>query len=102
MDAAHFALWWIPAGHIPSVEEAKQRLVYRQQRGESAMAFSFSHSYQMPPHPNVEPRNQTLASSLLNHDGRIFALRSRAKRGDCGLQTLFRYRQQGSRVWATY
>src|SRR5215471_11572529 len=102
MEAAHFALWWIPAGHIPSVEEAKQRLLYRQQHGESAVAFSFGHPYEMPLEPEIDPRNETLGSIPLNYDGRIFALRSRSELGDCGLQTLFHYRQQGVRVWATY
>ena len=102
MDVAHFALWWIPAGHNPPVEEAKERLLYRQQHGESTMAFSFAHPYEMPLEPEIDPQSETLGSIPLNFDGSVFALGSRSELGDCGRQTLFQYRQQGVRVWATY
>lgn len=39
---AHQALWWVPAGHIPTVEEGKQKLEYLQQHGASKMAFTFA------------------------------------------------------------
>ncbi|MCX6050685.1 MAG: DUF3291 domain-containing protein [Chloroflexi bacterium] len=45
----YIALWWIPAGHIPSVEEAKARLEHLQMHGESAYAFSFKKLFPMPP-----------------------------------------------------
>jgi hypothetical protein len=35
------ALWWIPAGHIPSIDEAKKRLAHLQERGPTPFAFSF-------------------------------------------------------------
>jgi hypothetical protein len=35
------ALWWIPAGHIPDVAEAKQRLALLDQNGPTAQAFTF-------------------------------------------------------------
>jgi Domain of unknown function (DUF3291) len=34
-------LWHIPAGHIPTVEEAKRRLAHLQQNGTSNYAFDF-------------------------------------------------------------
>lgn len=37
----YMVLWWIPAGHQPSVEEAKQRLDLLQAQGASAEAFTF-------------------------------------------------------------
>jgi hypothetical protein len=40
-DMAYLALWWVPAGHIPAVEEAKQRLEHLRQQGETAEAFTF-------------------------------------------------------------
>ncbi len=40
-DGAYYALWWVPRGHTPTVEEAKARLEHLQQHGESAFAFSF-------------------------------------------------------------
>ena len=36
------ALWWIPAGHIPSVEEAKQALATLIEQGPTPTAFSFA------------------------------------------------------------
>jgi hypothetical protein len=46
--AAHLAMWWIPAGHVPTVEEAKSRLEYLQSHGETAFAFSFSNPHPAP------------------------------------------------------
>jgi hypothetical protein len=37
---AYAALWWVPAGHIPSVDEAKQRLVYLEKHGPTQFAFT--------------------------------------------------------------
>lgn len=45
---AHLVLWWIPAGHIPSVEEAKQKLSVLQVAGPSEDAFTFARPYPMP------------------------------------------------------
>lgn len=39
---AYYAMWWIEAGHIPSIDEAKARLQHLQRRGETEHAFSFS------------------------------------------------------------
>lgn len=38
---AYLVLWWIPEGHIPTVEEAKQRLNHLEQHGDSSRAFTF-------------------------------------------------------------
>src|ERR1700732_3971673 len=46
--AAHMAMWWIPAGHIPTIEEAKERLQFRRTRGDTAAAFSFANPYPAP------------------------------------------------------
>jgi hypothetical protein len=43
-----FGLWWVEAGHIPSVDEAKQRLEYLNSNGVSAWAFDFKHSFPAP------------------------------------------------------
>jgi hypothetical protein len=102
MDTAHFARWWIPAGHIPSAEEAKQRLFYRQQHGDSALAFSFARPDEMPLQPGIDLPDENPIPMPLNYDGWIFALRSRSELGDCGRQTQFRYHQKDSRLWATY
>jgi len=36
------ALWWIPAGHIPTLEEAKERLDHLNAHGPSAFAFGWA------------------------------------------------------------
>lgn len=40
-EGMYMALWWIPAGHIPTVEEAKKRLAHLEQHGETPFAFTF-------------------------------------------------------------
>ncbi|TAE31868.1 MAG: DUF3291 domain-containing protein [Candidatus Kapaibacterium sp.] len=39
-----YVLWQIAAGHIPSTEEAKERLEYLQKNGDSAYAFQFKYA----------------------------------------------------------
>jgi len=41
VDASYLALWWIPAGHVPSVDEAKERLAHLDRYGATATAFTF-------------------------------------------------------------
>ena len=36
------ALWWIPAGHIPTLEEAKERLDHLNANGPSEFAFGWA------------------------------------------------------------
>ncbi|WP_255987559.1 DUF3291 domain-containing protein [Chitinolyticbacter albus] len=45
MGEAHMVLWWIPAGHIPTVDEAAERLALLRRNGPSAAAFSFQQRY---------------------------------------------------------
>jgi hypothetical protein len=40
MTDMHLALWWIPEGHVPTVEEAKGRLEHIRAHGPSAHAFT--------------------------------------------------------------
>ncbi|MET7359874.1 DUF3291 domain-containing protein [Streptomyces sp. NPDC005562] len=42
---AHLVLWWVPAGHIPTIEEALDRLATLRTDGPSARAFTFTNSY---------------------------------------------------------
>lgn len=37
----HQALWWVPEGHIPTVEEAKEKLEYFRKHGATKEAFTF-------------------------------------------------------------
>lgn len=45
---AYQVLWWIPAGHIPSVEEALERLTQLRREGPSPRAFTFGHRHPPP------------------------------------------------------
>lgn len=38
---AHFVMWWVPAGHQPSLQEALERLAYLRNNGDSAHAFGW-------------------------------------------------------------
>ena len=51
------ALWWIPAGHIPTVGEARQRLEHLKDQGPSAYAFTFRSPF---PAPDAEERVEGL------------------------------------------
>jgi hypothetical protein len=47
-DGAHMVLWWIPAGHIPTPEEGRQRLEQLRRDGPTAAAFTFTKSFLAP------------------------------------------------------
>lgn len=40
-DGVYAALWWAPAGHIPTIEEAKERLAHLEEHGPTEYAFTF-------------------------------------------------------------
>lgn len=42
MSKPHYCLWWIPAGHAPSVAEGKERLVHYQNHGATPHSFWFN------------------------------------------------------------
>jgi hypothetical protein len=48
MRKMHQALWWVPAGQIPSVAEGKEKLALIQQQGVSAAAFTFARPFAYP------------------------------------------------------
>lgn len=41
MEKAHFVMWWIPAGHIPTVDEAFERLEKLRADGPTDEAFGW-------------------------------------------------------------
>jgi hypothetical protein len=45
LPEAHYVLWWIPAGHIPTLEEAKERLEHFRRHGATPHAFWFGKLY---------------------------------------------------------
>jgi hypothetical protein len=47
-DGAYMALWWVEAGHIPTVGEAKQRLLQLETYGPTVEAFTFRQPFAPP------------------------------------------------------
>jgi hypothetical protein len=43
------ALWWVPAGHIPTTLEAESRVRHLRRHGPTRDAFSFKESFPAPP-----------------------------------------------------
>lgn len=41
VSEAYLALWWVPASHLPGVDEAKKRLEYLGKNGPTQFAFTF-------------------------------------------------------------
>jgi hypothetical protein len=52
IDGPILALWWIPAGHIPTVAEAMAKLAHLKQHGPTPEAFTFRAPF---PAPNAAP-----------------------------------------------
>lgn len=38
-SGAYLALWWVPAGHLPGIDEARKRLAHLDQHGPTQFAF---------------------------------------------------------------
>ncbi|MDP9237561.1 MAG: DUF3291 domain-containing protein [Chloroflexota bacterium] len=45
---AYLVLWWIPAGHVPALEEAEERLAHLREHGATPHAFSFKQRFDPP------------------------------------------------------
>ena len=41
LAGAYTALWWVPVGHIPGIDEAKRRLAHLDKHGPTQFAFTF-------------------------------------------------------------
>lgn len=41
LPEASFVMWWVAEGHVPTLQEAQQRLEQLRREGETASAFSF-------------------------------------------------------------
>lgn len=48
MEQAFMGMWWIPAGHIPTVQEAKDHLEHLRAHGESDHTFTFRRIFPPP------------------------------------------------------
>jgi len=51
--APSFVLWWIPASHVPTIEEAKEKLRLIAERGPTSEAFTFRDRF-APPDTGVD------------------------------------------------
>jgi hypothetical protein len=47
-DGMYMALWWVEAGYIPTVGEAKERLLHLEKHGPTADAFTFKQPFAPP------------------------------------------------------
>lgn len=48
MAQAYLVLWWVPVGHIPSIEDAAQKLSTLRELGPSEEAFTFKKAFDAP------------------------------------------------------
>jgi heme-degrading monooxygenase HmoA len=48
----YLVLWWVPAGHEPTIEEANERLEHLRRLGPTPYAFTFRASF---PAPDADP-----------------------------------------------
>lgn len=54
-SASYLVLWWIPAGHIPTIDEAMARLDQLRADGPTANAFTFKRRFAAPDANDVAP-----------------------------------------------
>ena len=96
--APNLALWWIPAGHRPTLTEAHERLAHLTQHGPSHAAFAFNPPFLAP----AAPAESNGLVPDWSYDGRTFALLQISENGDNRPGVIFHYHQRGNRVWAGY
>lgn len=48
LSEQHQAAWWVPAGHRPSAEEGRDRLLKLREQGPSAIAFTLARPFPQP------------------------------------------------------
>ncbi len=62
-------MWWVPAGHLPTLDEAKDKLHLLDERGSSDVAFTFQAPFDqrgqpIPRAPRLEPGDERQARSM--------------------------------------
>lgn len=60
LDGPILVMWWIPAGHIPTVADAQERLAYLAEHGPTPHAFDFRTPF---PAPNEQPSGGATSAS---------------------------------------
>jgi hypothetical protein len=58
----YVTLWWVPIGHVPSIEEAKQRLAYLDMHGPTPYAFTFNTAF--PPDEELQKKIDWSSSQI--------------------------------------
>jgi len=48
MEKPHYCLWWVPAGHVPTVAEGRERLEHYQAHGPTPFSFWFAKQFPAP------------------------------------------------------
>lgn len=56
-DGIYVTLWWVPAGHRPSAEEAVNRLAHLEANGPTPFAFSFQQPFDADGRPAARDRS---------------------------------------------
>lgn len=51
----YLVLWWVEAGHIPTVDEAKEKLNSLVEFGPSSAAFTFRYPFSAPNGDDIQP-----------------------------------------------
>ena len=54
----HLAMWWVPAGHLPTLAEAQQKLQLLDEHGPSPAAFTFQSLFDSQGRPTERAREQ--------------------------------------------
>jgi hypothetical protein len=55
-EGIYAAIWWVPAGHRPSIEEAVSRLAHLEAHGPTSHAFSFTQPFDPEGRPIARER----------------------------------------------
>lgn len=45
LSSVYAALWWVPVGHLPGIDEANKRLAYLEAHGPTQFAFTFKTTF---------------------------------------------------------
>ena len=56
MKFMHMAFWYVPIGHEPEFQEAKDRLDYLRKHGETPFSFSFKKRFSVEDFVNYQPK----------------------------------------------
>jgi hypothetical protein len=48
MAEAYSAMWWVPAGHRPTIQEAEKRLIVLREKGPTPEAFTMREQFEKP------------------------------------------------------